>query len=699
MTALDRRALPLAAVVTGMVVLVFVRAVRSGLFAGIDASWWWLLGMATAAGLLGSVVIHKQKRGGMVSWLHPARWLAGAGLLGVAAYAGPAVVSAGLLLLALASALTPRTVPQTLAPPITHMAIGLAMMVAVVGWLLPFPVHFSWVYRALAVLVCVLRFRTLRDDVRLAWQGWCRLEQEAGTWLLLAVLATCMAGLGLWLPSLGYDDNTTHLILPYQLLRDGYAHFDVSGQVWALAPWCSNVLHAIAALLAGREARAAVGLLWLLAGVHGAWRLASALGAKPQIALAAAALFSSLPLTGYFTTTLQVDGASTALLLQFAALLVASGKHLPPALLTAALLALLAGLKVSNGVFVLPALGWLGWLVLQQRQWRWGLQMGGIAALLAGASYFYATWVTGSPLFPLFNATFQSPYFAPVNFIDQHWLTGVSWRSLWDLTFHTERFGEHFAGACGIALLALLPAWVLEMWRRPSARAVGLWFAASGLMLFLQIQYLRYVFPATAVLVVIGVMGLARVIPEKFFAPLLAALVLVNTALMPTTVWFMHDDVWAQLLRQGPAVRADIEKSRAPERVLLRNILAAQPAACILMTDKRSPFAAMAAGHAVTTKKIHDPRIGATAAWAEEDPSGKRWQQVLTVLGSSHVMTAASPAPALRLALLQRGFQVVDAAGAARVWALPVAADRRCSGQLESVRDEARRHFHVWGRE
>ncbi|WP_288969444.1 hypothetical protein [uncultured Thermomonas sp.] len=687
--SMAQRAL-IATVTSGAVLLVLALAWRLRLFAEINASWWWLLGVASVTAMLG--VTYAQA--GHAGWRHPARWLTLAGMLGVVAYAGIATMLACLLLMLCAAALAPRSPgAKQASEPASRIVIGLAVLVALVGWLLPFPIHTSMGYRGIAVAICVVRYQSVLAHCKDMWQGWRGLEQEAGSWLVLTVVVTCLAGLGLWLPSVSYDDNTTHLTLPYQLLRDGYFHLDVSGQVWALAPWGNNILHAIAAMLAGSEARAAVDLLWLLLGVQGAWQLARAMGASVRVALAAAALFASLPLTGYFTTTMQVDGASAAVLMRFAAMLAVSGRSLPPLLPTAALLALLAGLKASNGVYVLPALGWLAWLAVQQRQWRWLLSMLGLTVLLGGSSYVYAAWVTGSPLFPLFNASFKSPYFATINFIDQHWMAGVTWRSLWDMTFHSDRYGEHYPGAFGIALLALLPALVIEVVRRPASRAIAVWFAATGLLLFLQIQYLRYVFPATAILVVIGVLGLARALPAKLFPVALSALLVANLALVPTTVWYMHDDVWALLLRQGPAARAAIEASRAPERVVLRRILMASPQACILMTDKRAPFAATAAGRAVTTKKIQDPRVGNTAAWADEDASGQRWQQTFAVLGSSHVMTTQSPSLPLRTALQQRGFAVIDAEGAVRVWAAADSQARICRGQLETVRDEARRHF------
>lgn len=39
-------------------------------------------------------------------------------------------------------------------------------------------------------------------------------------------------------------------------------------------------------------------------------------------------------------------------------------------------------------------------------------------AVEGGASYALAAWSVGNPVLPLFNAVFQSPYFAPVNFSD-----------------------------------------------------------------------------------------------------------------------------------------------------------------------------------------------------------------------------------------------------------------------------------------
>ena len=104
-------------------------------------------------------------------------------------------------------------------------------------------------------------------------RDWKRLQGESPAWLVMAVATAFIAGLGLWLPSMNYDDNAAHLILPYQLLEDGYYHLDVSTQAWAV-PIGRTTLNGIAALLAGPRGSSSSQFPWLLIGLNGAWRRA-----------------------------------------------------------------------------------------------------------------------------------------------------------------------------------------------------------------------------------------------------------------------------------------------------------------------------------------------------------------------------------------------------------------------------------------
>ncbi|MCB1569367.1 MAG: hypothetical protein KDI69_11200, partial [Xanthomonadales bacterium] len=503
-----------------------------------------------------------------------------------------------------------------------------------------------------------------------------------------------VAGLGLWLPSMNYDDNSAHLLLPFQLLHDGYYHLDVQTQSWGLAPWANNVLHGIATLLAGHEARAAVNLAWLILGVSGAFRLASALEAPRGAALAAAALYASLPLTGFFTTSMQVDGASAAVLMHLAAGMVSSGRTLPAATHVGLLLGLLAGLKVTNSIYVFPALVWLAWLSVKHKQPGWFLRMGVIAAMAGGASYAYSFAVTGNPLFPLFNSVFQSAYYPATDFVDPRWSTGISWTTVWDLTMHSDRYGEVYPGAWGISPIALLPALALGALNDARLRWITVWFLLSGVIVFAQMQYLRYIFQATAVLGVLGVVALHRLVVPKAFTLATILLIAGNACLLTTTSWMAHQDPWRILLAKGSSALHGIEAEMTPERVLLRRIVEKDDNACILLATPDSPYIGIAGGRAVSVNGSYDLRMAKAFKAARTDPSGGHWRSLLNSLGVSYVVTPVELDPVLRRVLGEDAFARIDQQGQVIVWAHPDPSDRVCTGTLEHDRDEAHRRLH-----
>ena len=324
----------------------------------IDIDYRWMLAsFAIVQCVLAALAWPAARRGSRWTWVLPLL-AAMPAIVGVLVFAGPLASLAGVLL-ALAALGIGSRIADGDSPLAVMLLVGLAVIAALVGWLLPFPIHARWTYLLLAMLVIAWRARALGallgDAVASLRDG---ASRHPG-WMILAIAASTVASLGLWLPSLNYDDNAVHLILQSQLLADGYYRLDVQSQSWAVAPWANNVLHAVAAMLAGHEARAAVAALWLLLGIDGARRLAMALGATPRVALAAAAVFAAQPFAGYFTTTMQVDGASAAILLQLAAVAAVPAVQRPGPLAIGAIGGLLLALKTVNLLFASPLLVWL----------------------------------------------------------------------------------------------------------------------------------------------------------------------------------------------------------------------------------------------------------------------------------------------------------------------------------------------------
>lgn len=671
--------------------VVLFAAWRYDLAANIRGDYRWLVGtlFVVFAALAGGAHI-AAKRG----WRHGSLLLLVAAcvpLLGVVVYAGWTSIGASLLLIAAALALASCFQGASRSGIAIALMAGMACLSALVGWLLPVPLHHRAAYLVVALVLVVVRWRALRAMAREASATLHGMLSAHPGWSILLIGATTIASLGLWLPSLNYDDNAVHLILPSQLLADGYYRLDVQTQSWAVAPWANNVLHAIAAMFAGQEARASVALLWLLLGMSGAWRLARAVGGSPNVALAAVAVFAAQPLTGYFTTTMQVDGANAAILLHLAAIAATPAASRPGAAVIGLLAGLLLALKTSNLVYMLPLLAWMARSLPHGARLRW---LGTFALCLlpvAASSYAYAWLVTGNPLFPFYNAVFKSSYYPLENFRDLKWMAGVSWSSLWDITFRTDAYGQFFPGAAGLAVLATLPALIVDAVRRPASRWLALWALATGLLLFWFMQYLRYIFPALAVLAVLGTVALARFADRRVFAAAVVALVMSDALLMPTTSWIARENHWAQLLREGPAARADIERKVMPERALLARIMARDPNACVLMSNPKAPFVGTGRGHAMSLHRRYDPELWRARNDAETDASGGKWRDLLARIGASHVIVDPGVEPLLARTLAGLGHVVLDREGPVELIAAAQLEQRRCTLALRNGRDQSRR--------
>lgn len=671
--------------------VLLVACVRYDLAANIDVGFRWMLAALLLVEVaLVAIALALSRCGSPRAWW-PVAVAALPAVVAVAVYAGVGAIFAGVLLALAALAIGMRLADGVRSPAIA-LLVGLAVFAALVGWLLPFPIHRRWAYLLVAVLVVAWRARALatllRDGATSLRQG--ALRQPA--WAILVIVATTVASLGLWLPSLNYDDNAVHLILQAQLLADGYYRLDVQSQSWAVAPWANNVLHAVAAMLAGHEARAAVAAIWLLLGIDGARRLASALGAPPRVALAAAAVFAAQPFAGYFTTTMQVDGASAAILLHLSAVAAVPAARRPGPLAIGAIGGLLLALKTVNLLFALPLLLWLGWSSAPGLRLRWTLRMLAMLLPVAASSYGYAVLVTGNPLFPFFNAVFRSPYYPLENLRDLKWMAGVTWRAPWDLLFRSDLYGQYYPGAAGIAVLATLPALLLAAARKPAVR----WLAALALLvavvLFWQMQYLRYLFPACAVLVVLGVVALSRVLAWRGFVAAVLVLVAVDAALMPTTSWIVRANPWAGLLRQGPDAHAQLIREVMPERALLERVVARDPNACVLMTDPKRPFVGAGHGRALSMHRRYDPELWRARNHAERDPSGQAWRDLLARVGAAVVIVDPVATPLLHRVLHDAGYREIASEGRSQAWAAPGGVGKQCSEALLDARNQSRLH-------
>jgi hypothetical protein len=612
-----------------------VLAAAAGLFAWLLARWLRLTPAAVAWGVC-----------------VPALGLLFAGVPAAAATAGVLLAGAAL------GTLLPRVDGTS---PLLRILAGMGLLAGLAGWLLPFPVHHagSW---ALAIIALVTwRHRAIRADLhelaREARDAFAGAPRAAFVVGLLAVVATAPA----WLPVRMADDVNYHLLLGWELMTFGHARFDVGTQVWALAPWSTDVLHALVMVLAGRETIGFLNAFWLLAAAWCVRGLAGTLGLAPRWCWLACAAYVTLPMTYMLAGSLQVESATPAWMAALATLLAArAAPGRPPLFLIATLAGCLVGSKLTNGLLLLPFFVW--WLLQWRGRLPWRELPTAVALGLfaAGSSYFYSYWLTGNPVLPLANGVFGSPWFLPENFIDTTWTQALGWDLPWRWVLQSQQFHEGAAGSAGVIVLALLGGLVLAI-AAPRTRPVALATLVAALLLLSQIQYLRYLHPLMPLFAVLMVAGFSGT-GSAWRQVAIGALVALQLALLPTASWMLMRNRLAYLAWEG---RNASLLSVVPERVLAG-----------YFREMAMPGEFVLFAHSAITSVAELPGRSASASWHTGyiwsiRRFGKDWPAMLEASGATHVITRdLASEPELARALDERGAVALVSAGPATLYRL-----------------------------
>ncbi len=625
-------------------------------------------------GRLGELVLVALVALGMARLLHRAAgWSVASGLallwcLAIIWFSGPLPVAATLLFAAMAVGL--GGLPSDRHPVALQGLLGAVLFACMAGWLLPLPIHFRWTYLALAIVIIGWRRQSITTALRSFRMQWAGAVKESPRIAAFTVLVLGLASTGTWLPTLQFDDLAYHLRMPWQLQMEGYYPLDPGTQVWALAPWASDIVHAIPQVLAGSESRGPVNAFWLVITAAGIWRLASVLDGSVPARWLSIALFASLPLTAALSASMQTELPTSALLVWLMAL-VAGPKAgdfrwwLVVAVLAGSLAAMKLTAAAMGGILLLWALVRHPWPSPGRI-----LILIGIGLLLAGSSYTYAAIVAGNPFLPLFNDWFQSSYFHSTNMIDARWNSGFDYRLLWDMTFDTSRFLESHAGGGGFLLVAMAGPWLLALFDRRTRAAAC--FASIVLLLpLLPIQYLRYAYPGMVLLVPVMTVAAFHYQPRQTIW-LVALVCLLNLSFQANAHWMLRTGaVKTSALSLG--VDGPVFEKYAPERLLMAELRQQRDAAHgnILFMDEASPYFAEAGRHGRTIA-WYDPDMQTAARLADSDATGQAWETLLRKEGITEViMRPDSMSPARIRALERTGAHRQAQVGEAEWWNLP----------------------------
>lgn len=585
-------------------------------------------------------------------------------------FAGVLPVLATLLMGLAVFALGQRLFPRQ--PVALQTLLGLVLSAGLLGWTLLLPVHHRALYLVMCTALVIWQRAALTAALRATRAQWYQAVTASPRLATFAVMVLGLTSTGLWLPTMQYDDLSYHLRLPWQLMELGVYHPAPEHQIWALAPWLGDVVQAAAQLMAGQESRGPVNAIWLLLMVTGAWHLAVQLGAGVQQRWLAVAMVASLPLTAMLAGGMQTELPTAAALLWLCALAASPRDgRLPYWLMLAILSGGLLALKTVSGVLALPVLIW----ALVRHPWPSLPRIGLVlltGAAVGGASYALAVWMTGNPVLPLFNAVFQSPYFAPVNFSDTRYQTGFGPDLLWNLTFHSARYQEAYDGAAGVVLMALTGCWLLAL-LRPATRVAACVAAVVLLLPLLLAQYLRYAYPGMVVLCVVAVAAAEEKMLKRSLLGLLVGVCVLNLAYQSTSFWMLRGGA-VKLAIRNISNNTPLFEAYAPERVLaaaIRN--EGGSTGTVISFDPTDAFTAEF-GARGRTLAWYAPSLQAAAVRAAEDPTGVRWTALLQEEQVEHVIVRIkSLSPAQRRSLQAMGATMRREVGPLQWWSLPPA--------------------------
>jgi hypothetical protein len=521
--------------------------------------------------------------------------------------------------------------------------VGIALMVGVVGWTLPFEAgYLRAIYVVVSVGVIAWRSFDVAGMLRSAPPAWSSAVAAAPFSAGIAMVCAGVASTCAWLPTMQYDDLATHLALPSQLAHLGYYQMNVGSDVWAVTAWASDVLQGIAWVIAGAESRGVVDTLWLVLSGVLLWRLCEQLELKSSIRWLAVALLASAPVVALTLASMQTEGPTIAVMLGLALLIQQSRASKPRELLIAAILfALLLGIKISNLWFALPLAVWCLWRWRARLSWKTVPIALLLAALVVGSSYVYAYVLTGNPVLPLFNGIFDSSYYSSTDVFDKRWLSGFGWKIVWRAVFHSSTLADNGNGALPLAMIGLSGCFMVAL-LRPRSRALALVGAASFLLPLSVIQYLRYATPGVALLIPAMLCGLPATSRGaghgKIQTVFLWALPLVTLAFITNVWWQFKSDALQTLLTHGnDAVLAQFAPTRLVAQVV-RSRYGSE--ARLLMLDHTQPFAAEFDGRAFVDS-WYDPKLLSLLNQARNADSPSAWMQIFSLTGANLVLTTS----------------------------------------------------------
>ncbi len=438
--------------------------------------------------------------------------------------------------------------------------VGLALYILGFGWLSSTNYNSREIY--LLILVLPIIVYAPLCFFKAGAQFYCELKEDflqqlnsiRFRSLAFMIFIFTYVGAYSFFPTVMWDDNVLHLSWWTQLEYKHTYKPDVVAQIWSVAPFSVDLLHAIASVVAGADARGAMNLSIFSILILSLYRLAGFIDRDASRRTLIVTLFITTPMaanlllglqTDLFLSLISVLGVLVVykldqqftilgLLALFALGAVCATTKLPAILIGLGLLVAAAPVVYRNRTVLFQS-GLLAWV-------KYGLLFI-VIAIAAFYPYINAFLETRNPVFPLYNGVFKSSFFPPVNFLDDRYSLGASFKSFWGMFFHTSTHFESKNYIAGFQYLFLLPLALASLLfvRLKNSYFITIPLFFYALPMFFTLQYVRYfyeILPLASVLMLTLLVGNSgKLMVEKLTRYSFVGFIWVNLFFLPGVSW------------------------------------------------------------------------------------------------------------------------------------------------------------------
>lgn len=343
-----------------------------------------------------------------------------------------------------------------------------------------------------------------------------------------------------FMPETGYDALAMHLFVPGHMLHRFKWSFDVDTYAFAVMPMLTDWLYSIVYILGGETSARLLNVIFILLCTKLITEIINYV-ARGDGSLWGALFFLTCPLTFAIGSSLFIDSLLCLFVLSAVYIMLMLINNNQIKISNIIVIGLLLSFIVSTksvGIINMSVI--IAFVFLYKHKFLYQYKSGNLTIIIlillaiGLIPYINAFLISGNPVFPFYNGIFKSIYYIPSNFDNPLFKSGISYRTLYDITFNSGKFLESGPGASGFTLIfILIPSIVfLILKKNKNALLLGL----CGLLMFILIfqfqSYLRYVFPVYAIFFIFIGISLSEL---KINSPLLynySVLILILSLLL-----------------------------------------------------------------------------------------------------------------------------------------------------------------------